>query len=235
MMRVLLVARPGRARERFLEELATLGARCDLAGTPVELAAATREGRYCGVLFDVPTLVREKGFDKPLLRDLASIYPSVRLKYDPGTDMVHALGADAAPTGRAGLSAFVEACREVPPRALRRGGRVTVHLPVVLRRPGPPTDRDGDRAVTLNLCAWGCFVVTAATIAKGAPVELELPDVSGCRVPCRVSWIEPWGRRRELPGVGLIFLEVPAPLEAQLRRLGCHPEHEEVASADKGP
>ena len=234
-MRVLLVARPGQARDRFQEELAALGAQCELAATPDELAAAARDGRYCGVLFDVPTLVREKDFDKRLLHDLASVYPSVRLKYNPATDMVHALGTDAAPVNQNGLSVFVAACREVVPRALRRGSRVTAHLPVVLHRSGPAAAGDDIRAVTFNLCPWGCFVVTADSLAEGDRIELEFPDIAGCRVPCQVSWLEPWGRRRELPGVGLAFLEMPEALAAELERLGCEPDQSPVAPTGKGP
>lgn len=234
MTRVLLVARPGRARDRFLEELDALGASAEVAAGPADLLAATRLGRYSGVLFDVPTLIREKNFDKLLLRDLASVYPSVRLKYDAAADTVHALGTNAAPTGRDGLSVFVEACREVSPRAMRRGGRVPAHLPVVLRRGEPPAG-DGEQAVTLNISSWGCFVVTAAPFTEGEPVTATFPDIAGCRVRGRITWVEPWGARRELPGVGLAFLEMPETLATALTELGCAPGHEEVASSWKGP
>lgn len=233
MTRVLLVARPSRARERFLEELATLGANCEPVATPDELIAATRVGRYCGVLFDVPTMVREKGFDKGLLRELASIFPTVRLKYDAATDTVHALGTDASPTGRDGLSVFVESCRQVAPRAMRRAGRVPAHLPVVLRREadaGP-----GELAVTLNISRWGCFAVTFASFAEDERVEMEFSDVADCRVRGQVTWVESWGARRELPGVGLAFLEMPDVLASVLMGLGCPAAEEEVASRRKGP
>lgn len=234
MTRVLLLARPGRARDRFLEELAGLGVCPEVAATAAELVAAIRRGAFSGVLFDVPTLVREKDFDKLLLRDLALIYPCVRLKYDPDADVVHALGTNAAPTSRDGLSMFVAACREATPRALRRGGRVPAHLPVVLSRAGDSGGAN-ERAVTLNISFWGCFVVTAASFTEGETVEATFPDIGGCRVRARVTWMEPWGARRELPGVGLAFLQIPGPLAEALTALGCGPDHEEVASRCKGP
>lgn len=232
-MPMVLVARPGRARECILAALARFDVSCDLAGSPEELRGLARGTCYCGVLFDVPTLLREKGFDKELLRDLALIYPSVKLRYDPDADVVHALGSGAVPLGLDGLSVFVEACRRVAPRPLRRGGRVALHLPVVLRRAGGETD-DGERSVTANVSFMGCFVVTAATFAPGEAVTVEFPDLGGCLVRARVAWVEPWGRRRELPGVGLAFEASPAALAAELARCGCEPTERVVASRSKG-
>ena len=233
MLPMVLVARSGRARERILAVLAALGVVCDVAATPGELCEVARGKQYCGVLFDVPTLLREKGFDKHLLRDLALIYPSVKLKYDPDADVVYALGDGAVALGRDGLSVFVEACRQVAPRPLRRGGRISVHLPVVLRR-ADATDREDERAITSNISFWGCFVVTPSDFTPGEAVVMEFPDLRGCRVRTRVAWMEPWGLRRELPGVGLSFEEVPAVLAAELERFGCDPQERKVASQGKG-
>jgi|GEM_PF-1677434 len=233
-MRMLLVARTGRARDRFVEELGRLGAAYDVAATPGELAECVRCGRFSGVLFDVPTLLREKAFDKRLLHALAEIYPSARLKYDAATDCVHALGAGAGPASRDGLSVFVAACRDFLPRRLRRGARVDVHLPVVLRPALPDGQGEGERTCTLNISFSGCFVFSVGEWAVGDPCRVEFPGVADGRLGARVAWREPWGRRRAIPGIGLAFLEMPRAFAEELGRLGCVADELEVASPAKG-
>ncbi|WP_300162830.1 PilZ domain-containing protein [Solidesulfovibrio sp.] len=231
-MRMLLVVRDGRAKDRFLKELSALGAECDVARTSEELLAATRHTRYNGVLFDVPTIVRAKDIDRKLLHSLAEIYPSARLKHDPATDAIFALGTDAGPGSRDGLSVFVAACRDFLPRGLRRGERVDVNLPAVLWRT-PPKGDGGERTATLNLSYLGCFVFTAEDWAMSDPAWVVFPDVTPEPVRARVAWREPWGQRRAIPGVGLAFLEIPEVLYKELKMLGCEPVDFEVASGCK--
>ena len=242
-MHMLLVARSGRARDRFVEELARLGADCQVAETPEELTRAARLCRYHGVLFDVPTIVREKHFDKRALQHLAEIYPSARIKYDPATDTVFALGTEAGPPSRDGLSVFVAACRDFLPRAIRRGERVAAHLPAVLWRTPPPLGAGGDawddgsggeRTCTLNISMLGCFLFTTTQWAIGEAAWVVFPDVTEESVRTRVAWHEAWAARRVVPGVGLAFLEPPQALVTELGRLGCVAAEMDIACEGKG-
>ncbi|MEA4858657.1 MAG: PilZ domain-containing protein [Solidesulfovibrio sp.] len=233
-MRMLLVVRDGRARDRFIEELAALGADCDVAGTSEELLAATRHARYNGVLFDVPTLIRTRELDRRLLQSLAEIYPSVRLKHDPATDAIYALGTEAGPGSRDGLSVFVAACRDFLPRGLRRGERVDAHLPAVLWRAPPDGGAGGEKTCTLNISYLGCFVFTASCWSMSEPAWIVFPDVTAEAARVRVAWYEPWGARRAVPGVGLAFLDIPEALYGELKLLGCEPVDFEVARSAKG-
>ncbi len=236
-MRMLLVVREGRARERFVAELRRLGTECDVAATTDELLTATRHGRYNGVLFDVPTIVRARDCDKRLLQGLAEVYPSARIKYDPQTDAIYALGALGALAGPGsldGLSVFVAACRDFLPRSLRRGERIDAHLPAVLWRAPPDGSDAGERTATANVSYLGCFLFTVADWAMSDPAWVVFPDVTPEPVRARVAWHEPWGRRRALPGVGLAFLEMPDAFYKELGRIGCEPVDFEVASPSKG-
>ncbi len=233
-MRMLLVARDGRARERFLEELSELGAECDVAAGPQALTEAVRRNRYSGMLFDVPTILRDKRFDKKLLQDLAEVFPSVKIKHDPATDTVYALGTKAVLTAQGGLSVFVEACREFAPRSFRRGDRVEAHLPVTLWRGAMLSGQAGERTTTLNMSFWGCFVFSTAAWTIDEPLLVGFPDLEAAQVRSRVAWIEPWGGRT-LPGLGLAFLEMPESLGRELVRLGCDPTRAPVAPPGKEP
>jgi hypothetical protein len=242
-MHMLLVAHRGRARDRFVEELTRLGAVSHVAETPDELVRGARLCRYNGVLFDVPTIVREKHFDKRVLQKLAEIYPSARIKYDPGTDAVYALGTDAGPPSPDGLSVFVAACRDFLPRTMRRGERVEAHLPAVLWRrppdsgeagPGDATGPDSETTCTLNVSYLGCFLFTSASWAIGDEAWVVFPDVTPEPVRTRVAWYEPWARRRAIPGVGLAFLEMPDALFTELGQLGCVPDEMDIACDGKG-
>lgn len=237
-MRMLLVAREGRAKERFVAALETLGAACDVAATSKELLAAMRHCQYNGVLFDVPTIVRCKDFDRKLLQSVSEVYPSVRLKHDPASDAIFALGAAAGPGARDGLSVFVAACRDFLPRGLRRGERVDINLPALLWRApagNVATKVPGERTCTTNISFLGCFLFTATQWSVGDKGFVAFPGVTRKPVRARVAWYEPWGQRRAVPGVGLAFLEMPGDLRCELARLGCDPADLEVASAAKEP
>ncbi|EFL50696.1 type IV pilus assembly PilZ [Solidesulfovibrio fructosivorans JJ]] len=237
-MRMLLVVRECRARERFVAALSALGAECDVAASARELLTAMRHCRYNGVLFDVPTIVRTKDFDRKLLHALAEVYPSVRLRHDPATDAIFALGSECGPGSRDGLSVFVAACRDFLPRGLRRGERVDAALPAVLWRVPPRPGCDGtggEKTCTTNISSLGCFVFSTAPWAVGDSVWVEFPDIAREAVRAKVAWHEPWGCRRAIPGVGLTFLEIPAALGEELVRLGCDPTDFEVASPPKRP
>ena len=232
-MHMLLVARRGQARDRIVAELTRLGAACDVAQTPEELLRAARCRRYNGVLFDVPTLVREKHFDKRVLQRLAEIYPSARLKYDPATDTVFALGADAGPPSRDGLSVFTAACRDFLPRRLRRGERVEANLPAVLWRTRPDGGDGGEKTCTINVSYLGCFLFTSAAWEIGQEAWVVFPDVTEAPVRTRVAWHEPWALRRSVPGVGLAFLEMPEALFTELGHLGCEVDEMDIACPAK--
>ncbi len=232
-MHMLLVARRGQARDRIVAELTRLGAACDVAQTPEELLRAAQCRRYNGVLFDVPTLVREKHFDKRVLQRLAEIYPSARLKYDQATDTVFALGTDAGPPSRDGLSVFTAACRDFLPRSLRRGERVEANLPAVLWRTRPDGGDGGEKTCTVNVSYLGCFLFTAAAWEIGQEAWVVFPDVTEAPVRARVAWHEPWALRRSVPGVGLAFLEVPEALFTELGHLGCEADEMDIACPAK--
>lgn len=234
-MRMLLVVREGRAKDRFVEELQALGTQCDVASTPEELLTASRHSRYNGVLFDVPTLVRAKEFDRKLLQGLAEVYPSARLKHDPATDAIYALGADAGPGSLDGLSVFVAACRDFLPRSLRRGERIDANLPAVLWRTPPDGSDSGEHTSTVNVSSLGCFLFTVSPWTMSETAWVEFPDVTPGPIRARVAWHEPWGRRRAIPGIGLAFLDIPEAFYEELKRLGCEPVDFEVASQAKGP
>jgi hypothetical protein len=233
-MRLLLVAGKGRARDRYIEELALLETECDVASTPGELLRATRNAPYSGVLFDVPTILREKTFDKKFLRSLAEVYPSAKIKHDTATDTVCALGTEAASATEGGLSVFVAACRDFLPRSLRQGERIDAHLPAVLWRTPPDGSNAGERTCTTNISFLGCFLFTTATWTASETAWVEFPDVTPQPIRARVAWFEPWGRRRAIPGIGLAFLDIPEVFFEEMRRLGCQPVDFDIASSPKG-
>jgi len=233
-MRMLLVAHEGPARDAFIGALAQFSVECDVAATPEDLLVAVRHARYSGVLFDVPTIIREKTFDKRLLHALGEVYPSVRLRYDVTTHVIYTLGAGVGSGVPDGLSVFVAACRDFLPRSLRRGVRVDVRLPVLLWSVPPDDSNAGECSCTINISYLGCFAFSARSWTMGQTLWAVFPDVTSEAVSCRVAWHEPWGFRRVMPGVGLTFLSMPEALHAELGRLGCEPDALDIASAAKG-
>lgn len=182
-----------------------LGADCFVAHAPEDIANILRSAPLHGVVLDMPTAVRIKGPDKQWVFKLLELYPLIRLRYSRKQNTITVLGADQEAS--AALEAFLEGpCASFPPRTIRRIERKTLHFNVILWR---EDDDHGELTVVENFTPLGCFVITSTPMPPGERVAVVFPGAGKngdhLQVAARVIHHEPWGSRRSLPGVGLVF------------------------------
>jgi uncharacterized protein (TIGR02266 family) len=72
-------------------------------------------------------------------------------------------------------------------------------------------------AVSKNISTSGIFLTTDRACAVGERLRLEF-QLAGQECRFSVEAEVRWARREVLPGVGLVFIDPPAPLKAALRR-----------------
>ncbi|MHC1791108.1 PilZ domain-containing protein [Solidesulfovibrio sp.] len=217
-MDVLLVAQPGIAREQYLALLHDFGARVRVATEPAEVFAELRGGDFSGLVFDEPTLLADGRFDPGVLRSLSERYPALHVMHDADTDQIYVLGNRQYPSSRHGVAAFVAACRDFSPPAMRSGPRSQATLPVLLSRDFADPAAGVEATMTLNVSRLGCFVFSVTAWERGDEGWLIFDDVDPRPVLVRVVWRQPWGSRRAA-GLGLGFVEPHEALLSEIARL----------------
>ncbi|MBI4807268.1 MAG: PilZ domain-containing protein [Desulfovibrio sp.] len=220
-IRVALVACAGPAREAYVDALRRLGAEAVVFDSPRGGLEALASRDLQGILFDLPTLLRDKSFDKRMLVRLENVIPIMRLRHDPHSGRIDGIsGGQAYRTGEA-LQRFIHGqCGHYSAHALKGAERVKVALPVLLGL-GEPGKEDWEKTVTRSISMKGCFVYTATCREPGSRINLVFSDFSDqTPIPAQVSWCVPWGKRREVPGLGLIYHTLTEGQKAELASLG---------------
>jgi Tfp pilus assembly protein PilZ len=208
LLRLLLVACPGEARDRYAAELESLkiqGVCFDTACTLDELRRALAETRYSGVLLDVPTLIRSSEAEKSLVNKVLEVFPALHLSYDPDDACIRSMFYGPGERVAHSMATFVETeASRFQARTFRRNRRLDMAWSVALASAAEP-DKE-ERAVIVNLSPDGCFIITASDWHEGQELLLRLPALSDqepIRSVCRR--IVPWGEGRRLPGIGVRF------------------------------
>lgn len=211
VQQLVLVAKPGDAREAYLREIRRLGQEVDVSESLGELHDLMRAKAYHGIFIDLATKVRATPREKELLHDVLSTAPTATLKWVAAQDEVRALFH-----GQIGETGTVEAfytqqCRGKFARRIRLDLRVAQNLNVLLRRAdaagadatGPAAEQ---RTITTDISHGGCFVFTTETWTLGALGQIVFQDlVDRSPVDVEVRWVLPWGKALKVPGLGLIF------------------------------
>ena len=234
-IRVALVACAGPARQAYVEALAELGAEAAVFDSPRGGLEALASRELQGILFDLPTLLRDKSFDKRMLVRLESVIPIMRLRHDPLTGRIDGISCGQAYRAGEALQRFIHGqCGHYPAHALKGAKRVKAVFPVLLGE-GEQTREGWERTVTRSVSMRGCFVYTATCREPGTALTLVFSDFSDVTpVPVQVSWCVPWGRRREVPGLGLIYLSLTQGQEAELASLGLQADSSPLARGAQG-
>lgn len=230
-IRVVLAAAPGIARQAYLEELLRLGAEVEVLDSPKDVLMAVVTHDCQGILFDTPTLIRDKSFDRRALGALESVFPVIRLRYDHQDGRIDGICDQQIFDQGDVLNCFIQAeCGQFHPRTLRGVERRDLSLPVFLCDAAHQAPEAGEKTATINLSMRGCFVFSVAARPQDAQLWLIFADFEDqTPVPVRVSWNCPWGARREVPGVGLEFLSLTLSQTNQLESLGLRPERAALA------
>lgn len=231
---VVLVARPGRQRERLLLALEANGARVEVTVSPSHLAARLRDRDCHGVFIDARTEAHVSVEDAQLFRELSTLFPAASLDVGAtGQIVARPVGGgrnakdglsltSLGPQARMSVTEFLSTyCEPFVGRRLRTAERASRNLRVVI---SPTADfRASHRAVTKDVSVEGCFVMTSAGEFQGlAEVYLRFPDLRD-ETPIRaeVCWSLEWDAPGGVPGLGLRFTRLrPRQLERLFELLG---------------
>lgn len=219
-IRVLLIARPGAAREIYAEALQQAGAQVDVAAGIEDLHAAVTLHPYHGVVVDIPTKIQALRDHKELVNSILGSFPVIQVNVDPATGRIRAMCFGARQvSGR--LEDFIaRECRQAVPRMFRRHPRTAVQCHVRLQAAGAPPGARGERTAALNLSEGGCFIFTARRYAVGDEVRMAFQALDPRR-PLRgvVRHRVAWGRDAGLPGIGVEFIGLNGERRRALREL----------------
>jgi Tfp pilus assembly protein PilZ len=209
LVRVLLISRPGQAREIYARALQRAGAEVDVAGSIEDLHEAVTHQPYHGVVVDIPTKIQALRDHKELVSSILGSFPVIQVNVDPATGRIRALryGCDRKNDR---LEDFIRReCRRAVPRLFRRRPRSSICCQVRLRAVRCSSGAPGERTVSVNLSEGGCFLFTAKAYAVGDKVSMLFREIDPRRPLMGVVRHRiPWGERSVMPGIGVEFSDL---------------------------
>ena len=225
--RILLMVASRDAAQAYVRRLRELGAACDLAENMAAMVARLRGQAYNGIVLDVPTLIKDKSYDKRLITEVMDFFPLVRARFDAAGNRILALSPGGSIAQGDVLADFVlTRCAAFPARRIRASERVSLCLNVVAAALAPEGTAPGvpagpRRTCVLDVSAGGCFVWDIEPPPVGHELRLEFTDRPGeTHALARVIWRQPWGERPAPPGAGLEFEELSGEIASWIASLG---------------
>lgn len=158
------------------------------------------KGLYCGMLVDLPSIIKSKGEEKIVAYTLTNFFPTLRVRSMGGMLVPMAMPGSARQDRS--LDDFLQkTCADFTPKRLREFRRHPVCLTTLVNYQG-----DEIRGFSLNVSWGGMFIVDlhAEKFCVGDQVAILLPEF-GCTISAEVRSIKPWGIQRYPPGIGLLF------------------------------
>lgn len=214
--RLLLVAECGEARAAYLNVLRGLGVEVDCIASPDELGNVLSGNAYNGLLVDVPTMIRCECDDKNRITKIMSLFPVLRLMYNPQFGGIRGLAQGGTVRDNRNLSEFVrDECMSFDARSIRLAERKEIVFNVLLFK-DLETEK-AERTITVDVSESGCFIYTVDrwdTAGSAWMVVNEFDDKTP--IELKVRWRQGWGRQMSPPGIGASFESMSAGQYAQL-------------------
>jgi hypothetical protein len=206
-IRVLLVVKEGKTREKYLREVKPYGVNVDVVSSVGEICTQLTETPYNGIMVDLETKMKASADEKKLVNELQSLFPLLQLKRDSATGTVRSLYIGQFVGGNGTLEDFLEEeCRAFTPRTIRASMRKVINFNVIL---GPHPDlsrRKVEKSVTLNVSQGGCYLYSVRKWKANETawfVFKELDDLTP--IQADVRWCVQWGTSMKVPGIGVQF------------------------------
>jgi hypothetical protein len=216
-IRILLFVQDDAACRKYLEVLSTLGVKVFVSPSFFHLHEEICRQSYHGLLLDMQTKMQALKENKTEVYRLAEKFPVAHLQYDRQTDGVRCFHAGWQ-AGRT-LGDFIEhQCRGGVPQKIRSSKRKEIHLPVLVFR-HRETQRP-ERAITRNISAGGCFIISSHQWQAGHEIFLVFPELQDKgRIRAQIRSVVVWGQGHAIPGIGVHFLELSPSQAAELENV----------------
>jgi hypothetical protein len=206
-IRVLLVVKEGKAREKYLREVKPYGVNVDVVSSVGEICTQLTETPYNGIMVDLETKMKASADEKKLVNELQSLFPLLQLKRDSATGIVRSLYIGQFVGGNGTLEDFLkEECRAFTPRTIRASMRKPINFNVILSPHPDLSRRRVEKSVTLNVSQGGCYLYSVRKWKVNETawfVFKELDDLTP--IQADVRWGVQWGKSMKVPGIGVQF------------------------------
>ena len=168
---------------------------------------------YSGLIVDLRTLIKSSNSEKNFFYPLFEPFPVIRVtrKLDSESFSGLILGENLGHLrGRALCDAFINLCRDAPPREIRFDIRRKIYLSAYLSFSERFQNKEPIRATISNISKGGCSVITNNETQKGSKIWLVLPEIKDqTPIYCEIRWIKPWKPGiRYLPRLGGKFIRI---------------------------
>jgi len=174
------------------------------------------KGPYCGILVDLPSIVKAKGEEKIVACSLTGFFPTLRVRV-MGSVLIPMTMPGGARQDNSVNDFLSRSCKNFIPRKLRVHHRHAIGISVALR-----FNEQEARAFTLNISWGGAFIVDfnpeRFSVGNELIVFFQEPE---CEVRATVCWKQSWGLRHA-PGIGVRFHQTDDQLSTFLLRLLKH-------------
>lgn len=222
--RILMVVKDEEARGAYEEALQKRGVAYDVARSFDQVLKLSFDNAYSGLMIDILTLIRSSKEEKSIAYDCINYYPSIRVKWDSRnkgmnlSPLEQSYSADAEST----LTQFIDKrCRTFTARSLRRFNRKETCLSLLLSTSPDFPDDCSVKTFTVNISRGGAFIHTMLPLHKGDQVWIRFLELESAEpLKAMVCWRIEWGTCRCIPGIGIMFLDVPEPQLEQIVKMG---------------
>jgi hypothetical protein len=165
----------------------------------LEAETLSLAGLYCGILVDLPSIVKAKGEEKIVACSLTGFFPTLRVRF-MGSMLIPMTMPGTAKQENSINDFINRACYNFTARQLRSHHRHAIGISVSTLFQDTET-----RAFTLDISWGGAFIVDFNPERFSTEDELTLYfQEPGCKIAATVCWKHCWGMRHA-PGIGVRF------------------------------
>ncbi len=207
-LKILLIAREGSQRDRYLAALQETGVQVMVASSFKKLRRDVANQPFHGVLVDLATQIRALSEDKDFIYDILGNFPMAQLKLDKKTGKISSF-LYGQRRGDFIEEFLYKECLPFKPRKLRRHVRKPIHFNVIFVDAPDPNSENASRSITMNVSRGGCFIFSPDPFKHGEEIRFIFKEFDD-EAPVKgiVRYGITWGDAMRIPGVGLEFTDI---------------------------
>lgn len=143
------------------------------------------------------------------MHEIVELYPTIRLRWDPGNEMIRSLLAINHDYNN-DIEYFLKVqCREFPGKTLRTHTRRDLHFNVLIAENAEALDNNPTKSVTVDVSEGGCFVYSTGNWEIGQTIYFIFNEIDNCKaITGTVRQIKNWGEKMRFPGLGVQFQQI---------------------------
>lgn len=178
---------------------------CRIVPSLREMVTQAAKFPHCGILLDMPVIVKASHYDKTLAEDTLRALPSARINIAKKNNGILILPIGASDGSSQTASEFIRNCCSKPSKIVYVRNRIPLHLNVLLARTSDMSD--AVQTACIDFSEGGCFLFTTDTeFLLQSLVWIRLIGLED-QTPIlgTICWKQLWGSADKVPGIGIRF------------------------------